>query len=177
MDIFFYGRQSRGLLFRRLPPGEFAAGTVRSHPGRRISHLWAARFFPGQAGAPHYRPHRRLSEATGLPAPGTPPEAGDQLRIIHSANDAIVTINEDHIIVGYNLGAERMLGFPRKEALGSDLNIIIPPPIGRSIGNMSGATLPPGRPGSSASTSASMPCARRQRISHEHLLFRGRNSR
>lgn len=48
--------------------------------------------------------------------------------IIHSANDAIVTINEDHIIVGYNMGAERMLGFLRKEALGSDLNIIIPPP-------------------------------------------------
>ena len=48
--------------------------------------------------------------------------------IIHSANDAIVTINEDHIIIGYNQGAEKMLGFSRQEALGADLNIIIPPP-------------------------------------------------
>ncbi len=48
--------------------------------------------------------------------------------IIHSATDAIVTINEDHIIIGYNQGAEKMLGFSRKEALGQDLSIIIPPP-------------------------------------------------
>jgi PAS domain S-box-containing protein len=48
--------------------------------------------------------------------------------IINSANDAIVTINEDHIIVGFNDGAEKMLGYTRKEALGQDLNIIIPAP-------------------------------------------------
>jgi two-component system, LuxR family, sensor kinase FixL len=48
--------------------------------------------------------------------------------IIHSASDAIVTINEDHVIVGYNLGAEKMLGYTRDEALGQDLNIIIPAP-------------------------------------------------
>jgi PAS domain-containing protein len=48
--------------------------------------------------------------------------------IINSATDAIVTINEDHIIVGYNRGAEQMLGFTRAEALGQDLTIIIPPP-------------------------------------------------
>ena len=48
--------------------------------------------------------------------------------ILHGASDAIVTINEDHIIVGYNLGAEKMFGYPWKEALGQDLNIIIPPP-------------------------------------------------
>src|SRR5665647_2197714 len=30
-------------------------------------------------------------------------------RIINSATDAIVTINEDHVIVGYNRGAEQML--------------------------------------------------------------------
>ena len=48
--------------------------------------------------------------------------------IINSAADAIVTINEDHIIVGYNDGAEKMLGYTRKEALGQDLNIIIPAP-------------------------------------------------
>ena len=48
--------------------------------------------------------------------------------IINSATDAIVTINEDHVIVGYNQGAEQMFGFTRAEALGQDLTIIIPPP-------------------------------------------------
>jgi two-component system sensor kinase FixL len=48
--------------------------------------------------------------------------------IINSATDAIVTINEDHVIVGYNHGAEQMFGYTREEALGQDLNIIIPPP-------------------------------------------------
>lgn len=49
--------------------------------------------------------------------------------IINSATDAIITINEDHIIVGYNRGAEQVLGFTRQEALGQDLKIIIPPPF------------------------------------------------
>jgi PAS domain S-box-containing protein len=48
--------------------------------------------------------------------------------IINRATDAIVTINEDHVIVGYNRGAEQMFGFTRAEALGQDLAIIIPPP-------------------------------------------------
>jgi PAS domain S-box-containing protein len=48
--------------------------------------------------------------------------------IINSATDAIVTINEDHVIVGYNRGAEVMFGYSREEALGQDLKIIIPPP-------------------------------------------------
>jgi PAS domain S-box-containing protein len=48
--------------------------------------------------------------------------------IINSATDAIVTINEDHVIVGYNRGAEQILGYSREEALGQDLKLIIPPP-------------------------------------------------
>jgi two-component system sensor kinase FixL len=48
--------------------------------------------------------------------------------IINRATDAIITINEDHVIVGYNRGAEQMFGYPRAEALGQDLSIIIPPP-------------------------------------------------
>ncbi len=48
--------------------------------------------------------------------------------ILNSATDAIITINEDHIIVGYNEGAERMLGYTREQALGHDLSLIIPPP-------------------------------------------------
>jgi two-component system, LuxR family, sensor kinase FixL len=47
--------------------------------------------------------------------------------IINSATDAIITINEDHVIVGYNLGAEQMFGYSRAEALGQDLTIVIPP--------------------------------------------------
>lgn len=50
------------------------------------------------------------------------------LGILNSATDAIITINEDHVIVGYNNGAERMLGYTRQEALGHDLSLIIPPP-------------------------------------------------
>ncbi|MFZ5448815.1 MAG: two-component system sensor histidine kinase NtrB [Thermodesulfobacteriota bacterium] len=48
--------------------------------------------------------------------------------IINSATDAIITINEDHIIVGFNRGAEQMFGYTREEALGQDLTIVIPPP-------------------------------------------------
>ncbi|MFZ5448816.1 MAG: two-component system sensor histidine kinase NtrB [Thermodesulfobacteriota bacterium] len=48
--------------------------------------------------------------------------------IINSATDALVTINEDHMIVGYNQGAERMFGYTREEALGQDLKLIVPPP-------------------------------------------------
>jgi len=48
--------------------------------------------------------------------------------IINSATDAIITINEDHVIVGFNRGAEQMFGYSRAEALGQDLTLIIPPP-------------------------------------------------
>ena len=48
--------------------------------------------------------------------------------IIHSATDGLITINEDHVIIGYNRGAEQMFGYTREEALGQDLKIIVPPP-------------------------------------------------
>ena len=48
--------------------------------------------------------------------------------ILDTATDAIVTINENHIIVGFNRGAENIFGYTREEALGQDLSIIIPPP-------------------------------------------------
>ena len=48
--------------------------------------------------------------------------------VIDSATDALITINEDHIMVGYNRGAEQMFGYTRQEALGQDLQLIIPPP-------------------------------------------------
>ena len=49
--------------------------------------------------------------------------------IIMSATDALVTIDEQHVIVGYNRGAEAMFGYTRAEALGQDLKLIIPPPF------------------------------------------------
>jgi two-component system sensor kinase FixL len=49
--------------------------------------------------------------------------------ITMSAADALITINADHVIVGYNLGAEQMFGYTRQEALGQDLKLIIPPPF------------------------------------------------
>ena len=48
--------------------------------------------------------------------------------IIMSATDALITINSDHVIIGYNHGAEQMFGYTRAEALGQDLKLIIPPP-------------------------------------------------
>ncbi|MBM4284102.1 MAG: PAS domain S-box protein [Deltaproteobacteria bacterium] len=48
--------------------------------------------------------------------------------ILDSATDAVVTIDEDHLIVGFNRGAEQMFGFTREEAMGQVLKIIIPPP-------------------------------------------------
>ena len=50
------------------------------------------------------------------------------LGILNSATDAIITINEDHVIVGYNDGAERLLGYSRQKTLGHDLSLIIQPP-------------------------------------------------
>jgi two-component system, LuxR family, sensor kinase FixL len=49
--------------------------------------------------------------------------------ITMSAADALITINADHVIVGYNVGAEQMFGYTRQEALGQDLKLIIPPPF------------------------------------------------
>lgn len=51
-----------------------------------------------------------------------------QANIIDNAADAIVTINEDHLIVGYNQGAEKIFGYRREEVMGADLSILIPPP-------------------------------------------------
>ncbi len=55
--------------------------------------------------------------------------------IIDSATDALVTINENHIIIGYNHAAEQMFGYTRNEALGQDLKLIVPPPHKEVHGN------------------------------------------
>jgi two-component system sensor kinase FixL len=49
--------------------------------------------------------------------------------IINHASDALVTIDEEHLIVGFNKEAERMFGYSRQETLGQDLKLIVPPPF------------------------------------------------
>jgi two-component system, LuxR family, sensor kinase FixL len=55
--------------------------------------------------------------------------------VIDSASDALVTITEDHVIVGFNQEAERMFGYSRQEAMGQDLKLIIPTPFTEVHGN------------------------------------------
>jgi two-component system sensor kinase FixL len=49
------------------------------------------------------------------------------MRVVESARDAVVTINEDHRILFFNRAAEAMFGFSKGEVIGEDLNLIIPP--------------------------------------------------
>ncbi|MDX2287691.1 MAG: PAS domain S-box protein [Hyphomicrobiaceae bacterium] len=46
--------------------------------------------------------------------------------VIEAIGDAIVACDKDGAIVVWNAGAERMFGFTRAEALGRNLDIIIP---------------------------------------------------
>jgi PAS domain S-box-containing protein len=48
-------------------------------------------------------------------------------RVLETARDAVVTIDESHRIVFFNRAAEEMFGFSKAEAIGADLNLIIPP--------------------------------------------------
>ena len=49
--------------------------------------------------------------------------------VMDRASDALVTIDAEHVIVGFNEEAERMFGYSRQEALGQDLKLIVPPPF------------------------------------------------
>jgi PAS domain S-box-containing protein len=56
---------------------------------------------------------------------------GELLRykgVVETAQDAVVTIDESHRILFFNRAAEKMFGFSKQEAIGTDLNLIIPPP-------------------------------------------------
>ena len=48
-------------------------------------------------------------------------------RILDSAMDAIISIDEDHLITVFNRGAERILACPAEEAIGQPLSMFIPP--------------------------------------------------
>lgn len=47
-------------------------------------------------------------------------------RIVHGADDAIIVADRDGVIRLWNASAERILGFPAEQALGSPLDLIIP---------------------------------------------------
>lgn len=50
--------------------------------------------------------------------------------ILDTATDAILSIDTDHRILLYNNAAEEIFGYSRREALGKNLNLLIPPQYG-----------------------------------------------
>ena len=48
--------------------------------------------------------------------------------VVETAQDAVVTIDESHRILFFNRAAEAMFGYSKGEAIGQDLNLIIPTP-------------------------------------------------
>ncbi len=50
--------------------------------------------------------------------------------ILDTATDAILSINKNHKIVLFNNAAQRIFGYSRKEVLGRDLGMLIPPQYG-----------------------------------------------
>lgn len=48
--------------------------------------------------------------------------------VIDNSVDAIITTDDQGTIVGFNLGAERLFGYTREEAIGKNVKIIIPKP-------------------------------------------------
>lgn len=50
--------------------------------------------------------------------------------ILDTATDAILSIDEDQKIVLFNNAAQRIFGYTRREILGKDLNVLVPPQYG-----------------------------------------------
>ena len=50
--------------------------------------------------------------------------------ILDTATDGIISIDESHRIILFNNAAERIFGYSRKEILGENLNVLIPPQYG-----------------------------------------------
>lgn len=48
------------------------------------------------------------------------------LAAVRSANDAIVTVNLDGMITSWNAGAEQLFGYSAREAIGTNIGIIVP---------------------------------------------------
>ncbi len=54
-------------------------------------------------------------------------------RLIEEANDAVISIDQDSIVLDWNSAAERMFGWSRDEALGGSMHQMIVPPIYRPM--------------------------------------------
>ncbi|MFC1534920.1 PAS domain S-box protein [Thermodesulfobacteriota bacterium] len=56
--------------------------------------------------------------------------------ILDTANDAIISIDENHKIILFNNAAQRIFGYSSHEAMGRDLRILIPPGYGNHHGHL-----------------------------------------
>lgn len=53
--------------------------------------------------------------------------------VVDSANDAIIRATLDGTIVGWNQGAEKMLGYRKEDIVGKSASILVPPEMGNQI--------------------------------------------
>jgi PAS domain S-box-containing protein len=51
--------------------------------------------------------------------------------IVDIAADAIVSVDDDHVITLFNQGAERIFGYPASEVIGQSLDLLLPPDVHR----------------------------------------------
>jgi diguanylate cyclase (GGDEF)-like protein/PAS domain S-box-containing protein len=63
--------------------------------------------------------------------------ADDALRLMRHAVEAIVSVDGDGIVTGWNPGAERMLGYRPEEAIGTPVAAILPEPFEPVLGDLS----------------------------------------
>ncbi len=54
-------------------------------------------------------------------------------RIVESADDAIVSLSLDSIILSWNQGAERLLGYSKAEMIGASEEVLLPPDSGQEL--------------------------------------------
>jgi PAS domain S-box-containing protein len=71
-------------------------------------------------------------ELSASPSAGTPQDTGDSSilsAVVQSAEDAIVTIDLNRVILTWNPGAERLYGYSASEVRGRPIDVIIPPDL------------------------------------------------
>ena len=74
------------------------------------------------------------SLALGVPADVTDAKRAEEIRaryaaIVETSDDAIIAKNLDGVITAWNSGAERMFGYPEREAIGQPITMIVPPDL------------------------------------------------
>ena len=58
--------------------------------------------------------------------------------ILDTANDAVLSVDENRAIVLFNNAAERIFGYGRREVLGADIDMLLPPQPGDHYARMAG---------------------------------------